>query len=208
VGGNSDKGTYLDFDNSEADAKTQIGFSYGARIVQDPVLLYSSDGLVSFSDALTASQEVEEASDAAIDVAAAESATTDIETTVTSATEAPSPAPAPSPVVAAKPAGAVIYGYATAYGPSYNGQVLGCGTGYYASDDPTIMAVGPSRYADWPCGTQIQVCGPAGCIVVTRQDGCPGCYANLVDLSEAANAAVCGAPPNTCRVTLQVVGLP
>ena len=82
---------------------------------------------------------------------------------------------------------------------------MGCG-GVYSSNDITIMAVSPARYREWPCGTRVQVCGPAGCIVVTRQDACPGCYANLVDLSEAGNAAVCGSPPHTCRVTLQLVG--
>jgi hypothetical protein len=100
-------------------------------------------------------------------------------------------------------AGVLIEGQATHYGESYNGSPLGCG-GVYSSADTTIMAVSPARYAEWPCGTQIQICGSAGCIIATRRDACPGCYANLVDLSEKGNALVCGVP-STCRVTLQVV---
>ena len=120
-------------------------------------------------------------------------------------TRTPEPQPTSQPAPAVAALGALISGHATSYGASYNGQAMGCG-GVYSSNDITIMAVSPERYREWPCGTRVQVCGPAGCIVVTRQDACPGCYANLVDLSEAGNAAVCGSPPHTCRVTLQVVG--
>jgi hypothetical protein len=126
---------------------------------------------------------------------------------------APEPARAPAPEQPSRPArsvaavGGLVSGHATSYGVSYNGQPMGCG-GVYSSNDITIMAVSPTRYREWPCGTRVQVCGPAGCIVVIRQDACPGCYANLVDLSEAGNAAVCGSPPHTCRVTLQLVGGP
>jgi hypothetical protein len=101
------------------------------------------------------------------------------------------------------PAAVLIEGQATHYGESYNGSSLGCG-GVYSSADTTIIAVSPARYAEWQCGTQIQICGPAGCIIAMRRDACPGCYANLVDLSEEGNALVCGVP-STCRVTLQVV---
>lgn len=93
---------------------------------------------------------------------------------------------------------------ATHYGVSYHGQRMGCG-GVYDTADPTIAAVGPAWYGAWPCGTVLEVAGPAGTIEVVRQDSCPGCGAGLIDLSEAANAAVCGAPPHTCRVEVRRV---
>lgn len=98
-----------------------------------------------------------------------------------------------------------ILGWATHYGESFNGGVLGCGSGHYDSNDLSIVAVGPSRYDEWPCGTRLRVCGPAGCITVTRQDACPGCSENVIDLSEAGNEMVCGVPPHTCRATIQVL---
>lgn len=102
----------------------------------------------------------------------------------------------------ATPTAIVIQGTATHYGSSYNGSPLGCGGTYWGSD-PTIVAVGPSRYSEWPCGSQLTVSGPAGSLTVTRQDSCPGCSANMIDLSEAANEAVCGAPAHTCSVSIE-----
>ena len=95
----------------------------------------------------------------------------------------------------------------------YADQPLGCGTGVYDPYDPTIVAVGPSRYVEWPCRTRLRVCsqlretgGDANatapgvedvgvlhelrCISVVRQDSCPGCGPYLVDLSEAAFEAL------------------
>jgi expansin (peptidoglycan-binding protein) len=106
------------------------------------------------------------------------------------------------------PSTPIIRGWATHYGESYQGGVLGCGTGYYKTDNPEIIAVGPSRYAEWPCGTRLRVCGPAGCITATRHDACPGCSPNVLDLSEAGNKLVCGDPPHTCRATVQLIELP
>lgn len=106
------------------------------------------------------------------------------------------------------PSTPIIRGWATHYGESYEGGVLGCGTGYYGTDNPEIVAVGPSRYAEWPCGTKLRVCGPAGCIVATRHDACPGCSPYVLDLSEAGNELVCGDPPHTCRATVQLIELP
>lgn len=100
-------------------------------------------------------------------------------------------------------AGPPIHGVATHYGYSFNGLPLGCGNGLYSSDDPTIVAVSPARYQQWPCGTRLQVCGPADCMVVTRQDSCPGCHANMFDLSEAGSTRVCGGRPHTCEVTVR-----
>lgn len=128
--------------------------------------------------------------------------------------------------------GTPILGWATHYGESYQGLPLGCGPfwryarelglnptfsreqhgvgngvwdGVYRTDDPTIAAVSPDRYAEWPCGTKLLVCGPAGCAPVMRVDSCPGCSANVIDLSESANHLVCGVPEHTCRVTIEVI---
>lgn len=116
------------------------------------------------------------------------------------ATATPPPTSTP---VATDGAGA-IYGYATAYGVSYQGQPLGCsGAGVYDTANPAIAAVGPAHYAEWPCGTELRICGDGGCAVVTRVDSCPGCSYNVVDLSEAANELVCGAPAHTCRARIE-----
>lgn len=112
-------------------------------------------------------------------------------------------APEPSRELEPAPSSEIVRGWATHYGESYQDGVLGCGTGYYDTDNPDIVAVGPSRYEDWPCGTPLRVCGPAGCITATRHDACPGCSANVVDLSEAGDKLVCGTPPHTCRATVQ-----
>lgn len=82
---------------------------------------------------------------------------------------------------------------ATHYGTSYNGSPLGCpGYGTYSSSDPSIAAVGPPYYSQWPCGTVLELEGPAGTLVVIRQDSCPGCGSELIDLSEAGILQVCG----------------
>lgn len=94
-----------------------------------------------------------------------------------------------------------IEGTATHYGRSYQNQPLGCG-GRYDTNDPTIAAVGPARYSQWPCGTRLLVSGPAGSAILERKDSCPGCSPTMIDLSEAANELVCGSPPHTCRVTI------
>ncbi|HLF71056.1 MAG TPA: hypothetical protein VI759_02745 [Dehalococcoidia bacterium] len=86
----------------------------------------------------------------------------------------------------------------THYGIGFNGQTLGCGNGYYTSENETIVAVGPERHSEWPCGTPLQVCGQAGCISASRQDGCPGCSANVLDLSEAGIGRVCGDNASVC----------
>ena len=93
----------------------------------------------------------------------------------------------------------------THYGEAYNGNVLGCGTGLYSSDNPTIVAVGPERDGEIPCGTLLHICGGGGCIVAQRQDACPGCAPILFDLSESAFSAVCGVPTGVCEATVSVL---
>lgn len=103
-----------------------------------------------------------------------------------------------------------VWGTATHYGESYNGQPLGCG-GIYDSNNPTILAVGPANYGTIPCGARVEVCSylaepkptyvakslsigdyrvdysvpEVRCIYVIRQDSCPGCLVSQLDLSEA-----------------------
>ena len=101
----------------------------------------------------------------------------------------------------------MIEGRATHYGEAYNGRGMGCG-GTYWSDDASIVAVGPGRYSAWPCGTVLLVRGPAGEILVRRQDSCPGCGHNVIDLSERGSELVCGAPAHTCAVEIQMVVRP
>lgn len=100
--------------------------------------------------------------------------------------------------------GVWIDGKATHYGEAYNGATLGCGTGTYSSSNVSIVAVSPSRYADWPCGTVFEVCGASGCIHGTRHDACPGCTSNHLDLSEAGITAVCGGL-GTCQIHFRVL---
>ena len=95
--------------------------------------------------------------------------------------------------------------------------------GLYHSLDPTIAAVGPAYYTAWPCGTRLLVC-PAGpvahdssgsglqagmsglpCLVVVRQDSCPGCGDHLIDLSEAGHEYACGPNAGPCRVRVWAV---
>jgi hypothetical protein len=128
------------------------------------------------------------------------------------AAEPAAPAEAPSEHhVQFTPVGRFVQGAVTHYGVGFNGQPLGCG-GVYSSDDPTIIAIGPAHYAEWPCGTAIVVCGPNGCLVGVRQDSCPGCTAGVLDLSEAGIAIVCGPYAGRCNtiahaVTIEVVPL-
>jgi hypothetical protein len=78
---------------------------------------------------------------------------------------------------------------------------MACG-GIYSTSDTTVVAVGPAHYSDIPCGTALQICGPAGCISAARKDSCPGCPGNDVDLSRAGFNAVCGANQSRCPVTI------
>lgn len=95
-------------------------------------------------------------------------------------TPVPEPTPLPVPFVA------------TRYGESYNGQNMGCnGAGVYDSDDPTILAVSPARYSEWPCGTILRVCFQDRCQEVVRTDSCPGCGPNHLDMSESGLWYLC-----------------
>lgn len=115
----------------------------------------------------------------------------------------PTPTATPSPTpVPIEYQGEAFAAYVTHYGESYNGQNMGC-DGVYWSWDPYILAVSPSRYSEWPCGTVLEITGPGGTLVVARTDSCPGCGPNLLDLSEAGSERVCGFVGN-CPVTVRV----
>ena len=84
----------------------------------------------------------------------------------------------------------------------FTGRSMGCtGAGPYKPTDVTIVAVGPSLYDQFPCGTNIEVCGPKGCLTGQRKDACPGCKGAHVDVSRAGLAAVCGV--NACEVRVR-----
>jgi hypothetical protein len=96
-----------------------------------------------------------------------------------------------------------ITGVATHYGESYQGRGLGCG-GTYETTDASIAAVQwPEFDRVWPCGTRLQVSGPAGEITVIRRDSCGGCatQGKVIDLTEAGLIAVCGSLGG-CTVTV------
>jgi hypothetical protein len=99
------------------------------------------------------------------------------------------------------PAGEPVSGGVTPYADSLQGNTLGCG-GVYDLNDPTIAAVSLDRNEEWPCGMPLSITGPAGQIVVIRQDTCPGCPANHIDLSRAAFNLVCGAGASSCAVLI------
>lgn len=127
------------------------------------------------------------------------------------AAEATAPLPDLTPIAAIQlepivtPVSPVFEGFVTHYGVSYNGSPMGCTGLPYSSDNETIIAVGPMNSGEWPCGTQLRVCGVAGCFVGVRQDSCPGCTAYVLDLSEAGIALACGDQAHVCRVGIEEV---
>ena len=105
--------------------------------------------------------------------------------------------------VAAGDAGATWI--ATRYGVSYQGQPLGCGAGFYDTTEPSTVAIGPDYSGAWACGTQLRICGRAGCILGIRVDYCPGCVGQHIDLSEAGLWKVCGDQADICTVEVEEV---
>jgi hypothetical protein len=79
---------------------------------------------------------------------------------------------------------------------------MGCG-GVYNLSDPTVVAVSLARTQEWPCGQRLEITGPNGQIVGVRQDTCPGCSANHLDLSRAGFLAVCGPGVSSCNVVIR-----
>jgi hypothetical protein len=125
----------------------------------------------------------------------------------------PPPTATPIPPTAAPLNPGLLLGSVTPYADSLAGSTLGCnGYGAYDPDDPTVIAVGPAHYEDWPCGTSLGVCSVDtdtgvinSCIVGVRQDSCPGCPGNDLDLSRSAFEIVC---PSGSRCTVIITTLP
>ena len=89
------------------------------------------------------------------------------------------------------------------YADSLEGSPLGCSQyGVYDPDNQLIIAVSAAYHLQWPCGTQLQVCGPSACIVGVRADSCPGCGPAQIDMSRAGVLAVCGNATG-CAVTIR-----
>ena len=96
----------------------------------------------------------------------------------------PTQTPIPPQVAAPEPLAGSSQVRVTYYHDSLAGGLLGCsGYGVYDPDDPTVIA---SPYGGPVCGTNIQLCSDAACIVGTVKDTCPGCSAAHLDLSRAA----------------------
>jgi hypothetical protein len=131
--------------------------------------------------------------------------------------EPPTPTPEPQPTssLPAPPEGTeLLLGSITSYNDALAGSTLGCnGYGVYNPDDPTVIAVGPDYYEEWPCGTRLGLCGIdaqsgviTNCIVGIRQDSCPGCISIHLDVSRAAFELLCG--PGVIRCAVAITPLP
>ncbi len=105
----------------------------------------------------------------------------------------------------------LLFGEVTRYADSLAGLPLGCnGYGVYDSEDPTIIAVGPEHYDDWPCGTRLDIYGIdpdtgllTGVVIHgIRKDSCPGCFGNHLDVSRAAFEILCGPNAGRCDVII------
>lgn len=121
----------------------------------------------------------------------------------------PTATPEPEPTAVserlAAPATADVFnGIATAYSDSLAGNMMGCnGAGPFSPADTSVIAVSPAQYAQFPCGTVLEVCGAAGCITGTRQDSCPGCGPYHLDLSRAGFNQVCGVTSSSCSIRIR-----
>ena len=138
---------------------------------------------------------------------------TPVPPTATPTATLPPPTPTPVPPAPIPASTGLLIGNVTPYADSLAGSTLGCnGYGDYDPGNPTIIAVGPDHYEDWPCGTNLGVCSidtatgiVSSCIVGVRQDSCPGCEGNHLDVSRAAFEILCGNNASRCTVVITTV---
>ncbi len=121
------------------------------------------------------------------------------------ATPTRTPTPGPTATQPAPGGNETVLGTATYYAASLAGQPMGCDGTPYNPNNPYIVAVGPAHYDEWPCFTQIYICGPASCLVALRTDSCPGCSASEIDMSYSGWQTVCGNLTGPCPVTFKRV---
>jgi hypothetical protein len=68
------------------------------------------------------------------------------------------PTPTPEPPSVPSTESELLLGTITSYADSLAGLPLGCsGYGAYDPNDPTVIAVGPDHYEEWPCGTELSL---------------------------------------------------
>ena len=119
-------------------------------------------------------------------------------------TETPSPTPTPPATLAPTATSTPVQGpnpgegtdglvaaNATRYADSLEGNTMACG-GTFDQDNAFVIAVSLQYDKTWPCGTQLEVCGPVACMTGVRTDTCPGCPGADIDLSRAGVQQVCG----------------
>jgi LysM repeat protein len=104
------------------------------------------------------------------------------------------------------PGSATFTGTAMPYSDSLTGNSLACpAAGFYSPNDFTVVAFGPARSAQFPCGSPIEVCGLTSCITGLRKDSCPGCSPDGIDVSRAAFRLLCGSAANSCSVRVRTL---
>jgi hypothetical protein len=115
-------------------------------------------------------------------------------------TPTPTPPPTATPIAtesarqgpdAGQGTDGLVAGKVTRYADSLEGNTMACG-GQFDQGNPFIVAVGLEYDVAWPCGTELEICGSAGCTTGVRTDTCWGCTGAHIDMTRAGVDAVCG----------------